>query len=66
MIHAYEEAYISEMIQLEEYPGDKGRTEKDAWIEKKMMLIEQFKEDHPDYPELAMQHAIDNAQKARM
>lgn len=45
---------------------DKGRTEKVAWIEKKRMLIEQFKEDHPDYPKLAMQHAIDSAQKARM
>ena len=54
------------MIQLEEYPGDKGRPEKDAWIKKKRMLIEQFKADHPDYPELAMQHAIDNAQKARI
>lgn len=66
LIHAYEKAYIDEMVQMdEEYPGDKGRAEKDAWIEKKMALVDQFKEDHPDYPELARKHASENARKAR-
>lgn len=49
----------------EEYPGDKGRAGKDAWIEKKMALVDQFKEDHPDYPGLARKHAAENARKAR-
>lgn len=66
LIHTYEDAYIDGMIEIEEYPGDKSRKEKDAWIEKKMSLIEDFKTEHPDYPELARNHAIENAKKARM
>jgi len=65
LIHAYEEAYISEMIIIDEYPGDKSQSEKHAWIEKKIALEEQFKIDHPDYPELARRHAAENARKAR-
>lgn len=43
LIHAYEKAYIDEMVQMdEEYPGDKERAEKDAWIEKKMALVDQL------------------------
>ena len=34
LIHTYEDAYIDGMIAIEEYPGDKSRKEKDAWIEK--------------------------------
>ena len=35
LIHAYEDAYIDGMIEIKEYPGDKSRKEKNAWIEKK-------------------------------
>ena len=48
-----------------EYPGGKSSEEKDAWIEKKIELFVKYKIDHPDYPELAKQHAIENANKAR-
>lgn len=65
LIQAYEDAYIAEQIQIEEYPGDKDRDTKDAWLEKKMKLIRDFRKAHPDYPELARKHAIEEAEKAR-
>lgn len=66
-IEAFEEAYISEIVeeQIGSYPGDKSREEKSAWIDSKIELIEKYKTDHPDYKEQAKQHAIENAQKAR-
>ena len=66
-IEAFEEAYISEIVeeQIGSYPGDKSQEEKSAWIDSKIELIEKYKTDHPDYKEQAKQHAIDNAQKAR-
>ena len=65
LIKAYEDAYIDEQIQIEEYPGDKDRDTKEAWLEKKMRLIREFKNTHSDYPELARKHAIEEAEKAR-
>ena len=66
-IEAFEEAYISEIVeeQIGSYPGDKSQEEKSAWIDSKIELIEKYKTDHPDYREQAKQHAIENAQKAR-
>ena len=66
-IEAYEDAYISRIIeeQIGSYPRDRSREERSAWVHSKVELIEKYKEDHPDYKEQAKQHAIDNAQKAR-
>lgn len=65
LIQAYEDAYIEGQIQIEEYPGDKEHSVKDAWIEKKIRLIKEFKDNHPDYPELAKKHAIEEAENLR-
>lgn len=66
-IEAYEEAFISGIVeeQIGSYPGDRSQEEKSAWIDSKIDLTEKYKEDHPDYKELAKQYAIENAQKTR-
>lgn len=65
MIQTYERAYIEELIQMPEYPGGKDSSEKLAWIRRKMDLIEAYMAEHPDYPELARQHARESAEAVR-
>lgn len=65
MFKAYEEAYISGTVEIEDFPGDKEQEEKEAWAHKKALLAEEFKKAHPDYPELAREHARKEAEKAR-
>ena len=50
-IHHYEDAWIElHAIDVGEYPHDGSEDEKWAYVQKKIDAIENYKEDHPNYP----------------
>lgn len=65
LIHAYEDAYIEERLALKPIPEVKSINQKLELAKKKIEALDSYKKSHPDYPELAKEHARENATNIR-
>ena len=65
LIRAYEDAYIEEQLALKPMPSIKSISQKLEWAKKKTEALDSYKKSHPDYPELAKEHARENAANIR-
>ena len=65
LIHAYEDAYIEEQLTLEPMPSVKSINKKLEWAQKKIESLDSYKNAHPDYRDLAKEHAKETAENIR-